>query len=997
MKKSYLLLLLLFAFGGVAKSQSGCNPPAQFSGWQHVILPNDVLQLTGPFGAVTYQWLVNGVNSGGNPIFTFQPTQSGTYQIQFIINNGSCQDTSAIWTLIVGGCGEYDENQKRFWALEDSLLMNFTLAPAISFAGRMHGNNFPMSQASYLEHSVSLSDDAGAFLFYSNGEKIWDRLHQVMPNGNGIMGHYSTYQGSLAFAAPGEPDVYYLVTLDALENMGLDGLRYSKIDMNLRGGLGDVIPTAKNILIRTTGLEVMDATYHANGKDIWLVVAEATNTVPVSYSLKTLLITETGVSAPLSSTSMAQYPGYIKFSHDGKWMTCGNLLYQFDRASGQLQLFLNLNQTLSNPIRSIEFSPDNTKVYFQEIFSNLTQFDLSSGTPLAVQGSANVILPVSTAFSAFLERLELGPDGRIYAVGLIANTLGYIDFPNVYGQGCNLVTNGIPYPHNSFFLKSVNLPTYVTGRYTNEKLKIEADNRIVCLRDTVKIYPLCTIGTYRFTYHVNGDTLSPQNGDTLYISPQQSGSMTLVGHLENACGNYYDTLTIDVKELPSFDMGPSQMLCDDSLLLDMTHFKPAYYNWFNGSTKPEVYVYQPGVYVLQLTDTVWFCSNVDSIEIRRKPILFEPDLGKDTAFCLGGSLLLTANKGEGEIKWQDGSAGESLFVSQSGWYWVEVSDSCGRKFRDSILVEVRPPLSRGIIDSLFFCPQDEVTIDAQAAGYVDYRWDDGPLGATRSFTSPGSFYIEAKDNIGCHYRDTVEVIQFADPPALNLAEIDSLCQGETLRVDATTERIAFYAWTDGPDEPARNFRQAGKFTLEAIDENGCHTSAEIEVRLFEAIRLDIPDIYFFCKDEVAILDVQAESFVSYRWHDGLTNPVREVDSAGRYTVEVEDIYHCSSIAISEVRFSTCRPLSFMPSAFSPNADGINEYFGPSWQEGITGYDLKIFNRWGQKVFDSTDPFPGWDGNYRGQSCPEGVYIYALSYFTAIQTVSHKQGTVTLIR
>lgn len=133
------------------------------------------------------------------------------------------------------------------------------------------------------------------------------------------------------------------------------------------------------------------------------------------------------------------------------------------------------------------------------------------------------------------------------------------------------------------------------------------------------------------------------------------------------------------------------------------------------------------------------------------------------------------------------------------------------------------------------------------------------------------------------------------------------------------------------------------------------------------------------------------------WMDGVVEGLRDIDSAGIYTLEVVDVHGCRANTFTKARQVNCIPLSFMPSAFSPNADGINDFFGPSWQEGIVGYEMRVFNRWGQKVYDSTNPIPGWDGSFRGEACPEGVYIYRLTYYTDLPTVSHYTGSVTLIR
>ncbi|MEZ4686795.1 MAG: gliding motility-associated C-terminal domain-containing protein [Bacteroidia bacterium] len=91
------------------------------------------------------------------------------------------------------------------------------------------------------------------------------------------------------------------------------------------------------------------------------------------------------------------------------------------------------------------------------------------------------------------------------------------------------------------------------------------------------------------------------------------------------------------------------------------------------------------------------------------------------------------------------------------------------------------------------------------------------------------------------------------------------------------------------------------------------------------------------------------------------------------------------------------PTLFAPTAFSPNGDGHNEVFiVPTTYVGA--YKLEIFNRWGNKIFESTTPNEGWDGTYKGKNVPEGVYVWKV-YATGLtgRPVIEQVGTVTLIR
>lgn len=86
----------------------------------------------------------------------------------------------------------------------------------------------------------------------------------------------------------------------------------------------------------------------------------------------------------------------------------------------------------------------------------------------------------------------------------------------------------------------------------------------------------------------------------------------------------------------------------------------------------------------------------------------------------------------------------------------------------------------------------------------------------------------------------------------------------------------------------------------------------------------------------------------------------------------------------------------MPSAFTPNQDGLNDTFGYVG-EGVAEMRLIIFNRWGEKVFESTNANDRWDGTFGGQSAPSGVYAYELYAKSYDQVSVHKKGSISLIK
>lgn len=135
------------------------------------------------------------------------------------------------------------------------------------------------------------------------------------------------------------------------------------------------------------------------------------------------------------------------------------------------------------------------------------------------------------------------------------------------------------------------------------------------------------------------------------------------------------------------------------------------------------------------------------------------------------------------------------------------------------------------------------------------------------------------------------------------------------------------------------------------------------------------------------------------WEDGSTDSLFHVTDPGLYHAM---LHQCGTTqeVIFNVPDGKCPCVFEMPNAFSPNGDGINDSFGPVYQCYFADYRLRVFNRWGQEVFTSTDPATGWNGQVAGRAAPSEVYIWQASYtaWHEGQLFSRSaRGEVTLLR
>ncbi len=125
---------------------------------------------------------------------------------------------------------------------------------------------------------------------------------------------------------------------------------------------------------------------------------------------------------------------------------------------------------------------------------------------------------------------------------------------------------------------------------------------------------------------------------------------------------------------------------------------------------------------------------------------------------------------------------------------------------------------------------------------------------------------------------------------------------------------------------------------------------------------------------------------------------KSIAAPGRYVDTLSTVHGCDSIAVLEVQWRVDRELAYLPNAFSPNDDGLNDLFLPNLEQlKFQQYQLRIFDRWGNLVFSSQNPAAGWDGRFRGKVCPPGVYACYLSLSTELCQQVFFEGALSLIR
>ncbi|MBL7932983.1 MAG: gliding motility-associated C-terminal domain-containing protein, partial [Bacteroidia bacterium] len=151
---------------------------------------------------------------------------------------------------------------------------------------------------------------------------------------------------------------------------------------------------------------------------------------------------------------------------------------------------------------------------------------------------------------------------------------------------------------------------------------------------------------------------------------------------------------------------------------------------------------------------------------------------------------------------------------------------------------------------------------------------------------------------------------------------------------------------------------------------------------------------------------KGENQVSWNWYiyDKETNLERKGKDIGHtfkesgiypIAMEVKNKYGCSDTVVKYIEVDIDYTM-YVPNAFTPNGDDLNEIFLPVIR-GTRFYTLQVFNRWGQLIFSSSDPAKGWDGTYNGKDSPQGSYVWKIKLSTNKGEEKISSGNVLLTR
>ncbi len=355
-----------------------------------------------------------------------------------------------------------------------------------------------------------------------------------------------------------------------------------------------------------------------------------------------------------------------------------------------------------------------------------------------------------------------------------------------------------------------------------------------------------------------------------------------------------------------------------------------------------------------------------------------------------------------DYEWQDGTTSSSITVIDPGIYYVKTISGAGC-FVDSFQINNFPiPSSSVPVEGCE--PEDYVLGPPDINPPLQFLWQDGSTGTSLTARDAGIYWVQTLDPNNCDRIDSFIIDEYPlkDP----IVERFDLCPGKTttLRASDTSPGLT-HLWSDGTTSEQITIDGPGTYIVVTTYPDECPLTDSFIV-MADTINPITLDSIRICEDDNFVLSSkQVQDGATYIWNTGETTPTIEVGESGLFEVVTDFNRVCpytNRYAVQAFPVIDENDIYF-PNAFSPNNDGINETFRPYFSDLVIvlGYELHIFNRWGQKVFESYNQNIGWDGVDFNQ--PEAVAVYA--YYSLINLVSCRgeplqvmiEGDITLMK
>ena len=265
----------------------------------------------------------------------------------------------------------------------------------------------------------------------------------------------------------------------------------------------------------------------------------------------------------------------------------------------------------------------------------------------------------------------------------------------------------------------------------------------------------------------------------------------------------------------------------------------------------------------------------------------------------------------------------------------------------------------------------------------------------------GRYFVLVTHIVGsarCYNSSDTTEVTVNKIPDIRIDGPDFICDQSTVILSAISNTPGTVRWHhDNSTDATIQVSDSGRYTVTRISEYGCQNSAEHYLAARPLPYFSLPPDTSLCRGTWTML-YGPDDMDAYLWQDGMQDKDRIAEDAGLYVLTVER-NGCSFSDSTRIYMTFCGQFHF-PTAFTPNDNRVNDTWGAissAKDEDMAEFDLMVFDRNGKKVFHGKRLSEQWDGKYKGQPCPPGVYTYTFKALEKIDGIKYRtNGTVTIV-
>lgn len=539
----------------------------------------------------------------------------------------------------------------------------------------------------------------------------------------------------------------------------------------------------------------------------------------------------------------------------------------------------------------------------------------------------------------------------------------------------------------------------------------------------------------------------------------QKVTLTFTSTDNKMCRPVAKSVSVNVSTLPIADAGPNQKVCIGAaaLVAGVSQANIVKYSWKRipavGSSIDSL-VFRSGAlnarvsFQLEVTD-VRGCKNLDTTVV---DVVAKPQLLYNSFFCANAVIkpAVISDTAEAMFQWyRDGilllnKNNSSIVADKAGKYTSTMAISnCATSA--STIVNPNPELrgvNRIVCQNVGDINLVMGPVIPKAKGYswtFATRKNPGNINLVNATGSTAKakvgadtlvYYAVVTDSNFCRTRDSIIVFPTPQPKFVKVKDT-TLCAGLSVSLDATptninSDRLSYLWMPSGETDPKKTV------AVPSVILKPDSSRHIIQLTLGECVQRDtalivgnplpkpnLPDLINFCSDEAEPIEnrvvvLNPGTTGTHKWSTGASTPTLTVKQEGVYKVTVTNLFKCVGSDSTQI-VEKCKPRIFVPTAFSPNGDGKNEFFKVFGNKFVKNFKLMIFNRWGEIIFyledidgnqvfetgsnDSNKVYT-WDGQYRNEEMPVGPYPFIITYEGKADDFKgpYKEvGSVTIVR